>query len=387
MTFFKKALISCLVFLLSFTSVKSLDLSKHQLSDHARKSQVSNLLNDKLITYFLEQNKYQLDNLSNQHEYGGSFIDSNGDLHFQVKSSDFINDFDSNYNIENIVSNTENVKVFFENVLYSSVEIESVINQIINSKLFLDRIIIEVYIDYTINGIKIVYDYSIIQLNQLEKNLVSNNIDFRNFMFIQSQSNYSVNEHISVYGGDRIVIGITGITGCTAGFVAKDISNNLGLLTAGHCTYMDDPVKKGTTEIGVVTKQVNEPSIDAAFVKLNSNTTAPKEGRFPPYISKTYTSASTTLPVQGSTLFMYGSTSGYHETTLTSNNASFSGWTNMLKYPQISKPGDSGGIVIVGTLAVGINRGGTEFTGAQIPFGSSYATPSKIIMSRFSLKN
>lgn len=57
----------------------------------------------------------------------------------------------------------------------------------------------------------------------------------------------------------------------------------------------------------------------------------------------------------------------------------------MLKYPETSVPKDSGGILLVGNQAVGVNRGGTHY---NIPgLGGSYATPSSTVLNVLGLIN
>lgn len=187
-------------------------------------------------------------------------------------------------------------------------------------------------------------------------------------------------EEVSIGGGSAITVG-TG--GCSVGFAANK-SGNAGFVTAAHCGSVGNNVYYNGTVIGTVISSVNQGNCDAMFIQTNSSVTVLKQGfGIAPFANASYLSAATVLPLQGSSMKVYGRYHTY-QTTLTSNNASSGSWTGMLKYPKNTTNGDSGALIIIGNYAYGIHRGGGSYS---IDYQNAFATPSSTVLSLLGLTN
>lgn len=398
----KKFILITLLFLFGFVSSNNVSAQSNE-EMLTNNSIVANEIEYELTSY-LDDHQFsttafkKLDPI----EYGGAYIDSKGMLHFLVKdltdekfefitnrlNSSTLDVYHNDSVLRSVSKNfideyiTNNITI--GNVDYSQKEIEKNIDQILASELVQKQLITEIYTDYSINGIVIAYDAKKINEELLETFLMDDLNIVGNFRFESVSRSAELQEHLSIYAGRMVAVGLSS---CSTGFAIKSGSTR-GFVTAGHCGTIGSSVSYSNTNVGTVTKRAYQSNIDAAFVSVNSNHTVIKQESTIPYTPVSYSEARTTLPVQGSTMLFSGQKTRKN-VTLQSNNATFVAsnmtWSKMLKYPETSVPGDSGGILLIGNQAVGVNRGGTQWNSPGL--GGSYATPSSTVLNVLNLNN
>lgn len=377
----KKTIISLIV---SFCAILTLSLPISATSTKSDEelyelSVLANNVNEELVTALESSNL----NRSNANvEYAGSYIDNEGGLHFQYKSDSNVNLALSNYSTENNLGNDE-LQIYYENAKYSNEEILKAEEILLKSELALSHTIILIEIDYTINGIRVSYDGSKANNGTITNALNQILDNFNNYKLEVMTEIPTPIEEVAIAAGERLRP-----RGCSSAFAAKDNDGNKGFLTAAHCGWEGQTITNTYGEVlGEMTAWEKSPTIDATFVKTRASVTIIKKGIAvtPPMASKTYSSFSYVLPVQGSKMIFYGEKNTF-ESTILSNSASYTipNWSKMLKYEKKTEPGDSGGMVLIGNTAYGVHRGGTD----DIEINkASYATPSMTIFLRLGLTN
>lgn len=377
-----KNVMICLIVSLCTILTLSLPISAKNAESDKELYQLSIIANDVNSELVALLESVNTSRSNTQVEYAGSYIDENAELHFQYKSDANINIQLNNYSTENNLGNNE-LLIHYENVKYSNEEILAAEEILLKSELALSHTIILIEIDYTINGIRISYDGSKandVSITELLSQILG---DFNNYTLEIMTEIPTPVEEVAIAAGERLRP-----RGCSSAFAAKDKNGNKGFLTAAHCGWEGQTITNTYGEVlGEMAAWEKSPTIDATFVKTRATVTIIKKGVAvtPPMASKTYSSFSYVLPVQGSKMIFYGQNNTF-ESTIASNSASYTipNWSKMLKYEKKTEPGDSGGMVLIGNTAYGVHRGGTD----DIEINkASYATPSMTIFLRLDLTN
>ena len=291
-----------------------------------------------------------------------------GELIFQYKSPD-----NQEAELLKIVANNNiaknNLNVIFENVKYSDDEIKAAEDSLINSDLYSQRKIIGIYVDYTLNGLRVEFDKNKILSSEVSNEMYEITHGFTNILVSGVDGDYAISRQVSIAGGNKIKIG-GGY--CSVGYAAKDSSGNSGFVTAGHCGSVGNSVTYNGTTIGQITKQRYSTALDVAFVKTNSSTTVQKKGDAvtSPYASLSYTYVSLTLPVQGSYIMTYGYNTT-QQTSIISNSASIGFLNKALTYRSSTINGDSGSLIMSGSYAYGVHNGIISNGSTVLGYGSS----------------
>jgi streptogrisin D len=157
----------------------------------------------------------------------------------------------------------------------------------------------------------------------------------------------------TISGGDAIY---TGGSRCSLGFNVRNSSGTNYFLTAGHCTNIGSTWTNGSVTLGT-RSGTSFPTNDYGIVRY-TNTTITKTGGVG---SQDITSAAT--PAVNTTVYRRGSTTGTHSGRVTALNATVNyaqgSVYGMIRTTVCAQPGDSGGPLYAGTVAMGLTSGGS----------------------------
>ncbi len=315
----------------------------------------------------------------------GAFLDNEFNLHILLKAdTSVVNYLKDQYGIRSTNSITS-FNVYIEQVQYSESEITDAYQSVIDSELVQKGYLNEVSVNYKLNGIEIGYSSSIINAIELDLALKKVLGSFENFNLVENENFAHPTLKYNIYGGSKLETYSPDM--CSLGFAATTSDGKVGFVTAGHCFPVGGIIRyhnlspEQMDEIGFVTIRKDQTNVDAEFVQLYAGFVTPNAAKWSIYIREytTYIKTKSQRPIQGSAISIYG----YHDryiTVLTSNDAWVMGlfyyWDHMLKFPEVSEKGDSGGVIICNGLAVGILRGGS---------GNDYGTPADSIVTSLQL--
>jgi streptogrisin D len=157
----------------------------------------------------------------------------------------------------------------------------------------------------------------------------------------------------TISGGDAIY---AGGGRCSLGFNVRNSAGTNFFLTAGHCTNIGSSWSNGSVTLGTRTGS-SFPGNDYGIVRY-TNTTITKTGGVG---SQDIVSAAT--PAVGTTVYRRGSTTGTRSGRVTALNATVNyaegSVYGMIRTTVCAQPGDSGGPLYAGTVAMGLTSGGS----------------------------
>jgi streptogrisin D len=160
-----------------------------------------------------------------------------------------------------------------------------------------------------------------------------------------------------VTGGDAITV--SGAR-CSLGFNVRNASGNF-FLTAGHCTNIGATWSAGGQVIGTRTG-TSFPGNDYGIVRYNANITN-RPGHVNLYNGTEGDIATAGNAFVGQAVQRSGSTSGLHGGTVNAVNATVTypqgQVTGLIRTNVCAEPGDSGGSLFAGTIALGMTSGGS----------------------------
>jgi streptogrisin D len=158
-----------------------------------------------------------------------------------------------------------------------------------------------------------------------------------------------------ISGGEAIY---SGGSRCSLGFNVHSGSTYY-FLTAGHCTNIGTSWTNGSSTIGT-RAGTSFPGNDYGIVRYTSSISHPSSV----YLyggSQTISSAGNAY--SGQTVYRSGSTTGVHSGTVTATNASVTyaegTVSGLIKTTVCAEPGDSGGSLFAGSVALGMTSGGS----------------------------
>ncbi|MFF0885295.1 CAP domain-containing protein [Streptomyces sp. NPDC003456] len=186
-----------------------------------------------------------------------------------------------------------------------------------------------------------------------------------------------------VDGGDAI---ISGGARCSAGFNARK-GKQFFLITAGHCTRVGADWAAGGSSRRPIGPAVESsfPGNDFAVIKYRNSRSVPP-GTVDLHNGRKQAIKGAALPVVGQRVQRSGSTTGLHAGTVTALDTT-------VNYPQgqvrglirtnvCAEPGDSGGALFAGSVALGLTSGGN---GSCRRGGTTFFQPVTEVLDRFKL--
>lgn len=290
--------------------------------------------------------------------FGGMFIDSNGDLVVNIKRTDTLSKnlmYESSMKKNNL---NENENVITNMVDYSYYELENINNEI--TKYFSGGIVsydnfVANYIDEFSNRVTVeLKDISVEKQNEFKKEVVDSEvIDFKEGERVSTTATYKTGSQISTTytikkGNTTTMSG----GNCSIGFKAKR-NGTLGYVTAGHCFgFMDYTVSSATSSYGTYQTRVYNSSMDAAFVALSSGNSVSNDLATTGYQASFINTTGSTYFVSGTPVGKVGYVTKYTHGSVTSLDYSVTddeGYyhTGLVKTNQPIQKGDSGGPVFV----------------------------------------
>ncbi len=294
-------------------------------------------------------------------DFGGMFVDENGDLvlcykeHSSALRKASLNNRENQTTLKNTSGETVAETVKIKTVRYSQTELLDTQNNMVSvMEEFPD--IPSFYIDYEANKIHVTAKSQ--EAVKQYKEHMSSKIDVNMLEFF-IMPNYSFEDTIGIHG-TRNITNVVGVTGSTpAGVMYSSRFKCSGIITCGHgYSYADRVYDKTTgTKIGYIADVKYGNNNDSSFIILDSG--------------HSYTSSDeivTEVPVQGSYITLRGSISGTRSTKVKSTTYTFSSsgnkWTSTILVDYLVMPGDSGGGAVGGYMdggrtakVVGITKG------------------------------
>jgi streptogrisin D len=177
-----------------------------------------------------------------------------------------------------------------------------------------------------------------------------------------------------ISGGDAI---LTSTARCSLGFNVRNASGTNFFLTAGHCTNIGATWRTSAGALIGSRVATSFPGNDYGVVQYTGTVTA--SGTVG---SQDITSAGT--PAVGSSVTRRGSTTGIHSGTVQQLNATVvypqGTVTGLIRTTVCAEPGDSGGSLFAGTVALGLTSGGS---GNCSSGGTTYFQPVTEALSRY----
>lgn len=307
-------------------------------------------------------------------EYGGMYIDENGNLNFITLES---------MNYPSLYSYNINDKLNTLPGKYSLNELknaaDSMYNELKNNNLDYD----EIYVDESINKVKVSL------LNSVDYSKVSTllNNDFYDISYVENPSQ-AINEYQYGPGSKFYSLKSDGYYACSVGYPARQ-GGTVGFVTAGHCVNSNTRIFQPSPliEYGITSQDFDLPNIDAAFISLTHDRFFPTS--ISAFSGQKLTGTSMIYLVQGASVHLEGQKSGHQVGKITSTYTSVGDSTGRIKATYLSAPGDSGGTLWVGNnpagtptyekYVVGIHNGSyyNGSTGARI---GAYGTPINVVM-------
>jgi streptogrisin D len=178
----------------------------------------------------------------------------------------------------------------------------------------------------------------------------------------------------NIRGGNAIY---TGGARCSLGFNVRSGSTYF-FITAGHCTNIGATWNDGSTTIGNRTG-TSFPTNDYGIVQYNASYT-----NHPGSIANGQDITSAGNAVVGQAVRRHGSTTGNRGGTVTGLNATVNyaqgSVFQMIRTNVCAEPGDSGGSMYAGTVALGLTSGGS---GNCSTGGTTFFQPVPEVLSRY----
>ncbi|MEV8508542.1 S1 family peptidase [Actinoplanes sp. NPDC051475] len=171
---------------------------------------------------------------------------------------------------------------------------------------------------------------------------------------------------------------------CSLGFNVRSGSTPY-FLTAGHCTNIGATWSDGSTTLGTRTG-TSFPGNDYGIVRY-TNTGISRPGAVDLYNGSTRDIASAGSATVGQSVQRSGSTTGVHGGTVTAVNATVNyaegQVTGLIRTTVCAEPGDSGGSLFAGSVALGLTSGGS---GNCSSGGTTYFQPVTEALSAYGVQ-